>query len=184
MHNCDDDSTSGSRCGCFQLLGFKPQRKRNDNESKYLLQQKGELRESWWKNKLNKVRQISIVSAGPKWKTFVRKFSGFGINKNKKDRNMFQYDPKSYALNFDGGFDCEEDDLVLGFSSRFVAPIHNHEEQPRTGSGSGNVLLDEAANLSYNLIVLPGGLGGAQAFANSEKLMNLLKQQRELVNFF
>ncbi|XP_075675273.1 protein DJ-1 homolog B-like [Castanea sativa] len=28
-----------------------------------------------------------------------------------------------------------------------------------------------------------GGLGGAQAFANSEKLMNLLKQQRESVNF-
>ncbi|KAL4616492.1 hypothetical protein ACB092_07G202800 [Castanea dentata] len=31
-----------------------------------------------------------------------------------------------------------------------------------------DVLLDEAANLSYNLIVLLGGLGGAQAFANSE----------------
>ncbi|XP_030930215.1 protein DJ-1 homolog B [Quercus lobata] len=42
-----------------------------------------------------------------------------------------------------------------------------------------DVLLDEAANLSYDLIVLPGGLGGAQAFANSEKLTNLLKQQRE-----
>ncbi|VVA16578.1 PREDICTED: DJ-1 [Prunus dulcis] len=42
-----------------------------------------------------------------------------------------------------------------------------------------DVLLDEAAKLSYDLIVLPGGLGGAQAFAKSEKLVNLLKKQRE-----
>ncbi|PIN16558.1 putative transcriptional regulator DJ-1 [Handroanthus impetiginosus] len=42
-----------------------------------------------------------------------------------------------------------------------------------------DVLLDEAINRSYDLIVLPGGLVGAQAFANSEKLVNLLKKQRE-----
>ncbi|GLU15286.1 hypothetical protein SLE2022_317880 [Rubroshorea leprosula] len=42
-----------------------------------------------------------------------------------------------------------------------------------------DMLLDEAARLSYDLIVLPGGLGGAQAFANSEKLVNLLKKQME-----
>ncbi|XP_052623514.1 protein DJ-1 homolog B [Lactuca sativa] len=38
-----------------------------------------------------------------------------------------------------------------------------------------DMLLDEATKLSYDLIVLPGGLGGAQAFANSETLVNLLK---------
>ncbi|KAB1216499.1 hypothetical protein CJ030_MR4G023088 [Morella rubra] len=43
-----------------------------------------------------------------------------------------------------------------------------------------DVLLDDAANLSFDLIVLPGGLGGAQAFANSEKLVDLLKKQREI----
>ncbi|KAL3576599.1 hypothetical protein D5086_021882 [Populus alba] len=42
-----------------------------------------------------------------------------------------------------------------------------------------DMLLDEAAKLSYDLIVLPGGLGGAQAFAKSEKLVNMLKKQRE-----
>ncbi|XP_015899120.3 protein DJ-1 homolog B [Ziziphus jujuba] len=42
-----------------------------------------------------------------------------------------------------------------------------------------DLLLDEAAKLSYDLIVLPGGLGGAQAFANSEKLVSLLKKQNE-----
>ncbi|KAF6136812.1 hypothetical protein GIB67_030097 [Kingdonia uniflora] len=42
-----------------------------------------------------------------------------------------------------------------------------------------DVLLDEAAKLSYDLIVLPGGLPGAQAFSQSDKLVNLLKKQME-----
>jgi 4-methyl-5(b-hydroxyethyl)-thiazole monophosphate biosynthesis len=42
-----------------------------------------------------------------------------------------------------------------------------------------DILLDEAANLSYDLIILPGGLGGAEAFAKTEKLINMLKKQRE-----
>ncbi|OVA09204.1 ThiJ/PfpI [Macleaya cordata] len=42
-----------------------------------------------------------------------------------------------------------------------------------------DVLLDEAVKLSYDLVVLPGGLPGAQAFSNSEKLVNLLKKQME-----
>ncbi|KAL6202161.1 hypothetical protein ACLB2K_025871 [Fragaria x ananassa] len=42
-----------------------------------------------------------------------------------------------------------------------------------------DVLLDEAVKSSYDLIVLPGGIGGAQAFAKSETLVNLLKKQRD-----
>ncbi|BBH01676.1 hypothetical protein Prudu_012019 [Prunus dulcis] len=42
-----------------------------------------------------------------------------------------------------------------------------------------DVLLGEAANLSYDLIVLPGGLGSAPTFAKSEKLVNMLKKQRD-----
>ncbi|XP_021890204.1 protein DJ-1 homolog B [Carica papaya] len=42
-----------------------------------------------------------------------------------------------------------------------------------------DILLDEAAKFSYDLIVLPGGLGGAQTFANSEILVNMLKKQME-----
>eukprot|EP00268_Persea_americana_P048541 TRINITY_DN513_c0_g2_i2.p1 TRINITY_DN513_c0_g2~~TRINITY_DN513_c0_g2_i2.p1 ORF type:complete len:209 (+),score=50.61 TRINITY_DN513_c0_g2_i2:1231-1857(+) len=41
-----------------------------------------------------------------------------------------------------------------------------------------DMLLDEAAKQPYDLIVLPGGLGGAQAFSSSEKLVDLLKKQR------
>ncbi|XP_010915629.2 LOW QUALITY PROTEIN: protein DJ-1 homolog A [Elaeis guineensis] len=42
-----------------------------------------------------------------------------------------------------------------------------------------DMLLDEAVKLQYDLIVLPGGLGGAQAFSSSEKLVDLLKKQAE-----
>ncbi|CAM8951926.1 unnamed protein product [Rhodiola kirilowii] len=42
-----------------------------------------------------------------------------------------------------------------------------------------DVLLDEASTLSYDLIVLPGGLGGAKTFAASEKLVDMLKKQRD-----
>lgn len=42
-----------------------------------------------------------------------------------------------------------------------------------------DLLLDEAISRAYDLIILPGGLGGAQAFANSKKLVNLLKKQKE-----
>ncbi|MCD7470602.1 hypothetical protein HAX54_010583 [Datura stramonium] len=38
----------------------------------------------------------------------------------------------------------------------------------------------EAAKQSYDLIVLPGGLGGAEKFAKSEKLVDMLKKQREI----
>lgn len=40
-----------------------------------------------------------------------------------------------------------------------------------------DMLLDEAAILSYDLIVLPGGLPGAETFSKSEKLVNMLKNQ-------
>ncbi|XP_076942539.1 protein DJ-1 homolog B-like [Bidens hawaiensis] len=47
-----------------------------------------------------------------------------------------------------------------------------------------DMLLDEAAKLSCDLIVLPGGLGGAQAFANSETVVNLLKKQIESDRYY
>ncbi|KAL0903939.1 hypothetical protein M5K25_026003 [Dendrobium thyrsiflorum] len=42
-----------------------------------------------------------------------------------------------------------------------------------------DVLFDDAAQMQYDLIILPGGLPGAQAFSNSEKLVNLIKKQAE-----
>ncbi|XP_073134276.1 protein DJ-1 homolog A-like [Henckelia pumila] len=45
-------------------------------------------------------------------------------------------------------------------------------------------LLDEVITHSYDLVVLPGGLGGAESFAKSEKLVNLLKKQGESNKFY
>ncbi|KAF3328571.1 Protein DJ-1 [Carex littledalei] len=42
-----------------------------------------------------------------------------------------------------------------------------------------DVLLEEVLELNFDFIVLPGGLGGAQAFANSVRLISLLKKQAE-----
>ncbi|KAK7832054.1 uncharacterized protein LOC136068684 [Quercus suber] len=117
------DSASGSGCSCFRLFDFR-QKQSNDNESKHLLQQKGEHN-----------KQVTGVLARLKWNTFMKKFSRFGFNKNKKEKNRFQYDPRSYALNFDDRFDNDEDALVISFTSRFAAPMRDHEEQRRTESG-------------------------------------------------
>ncbi|KAK8635596.1 hypothetical protein V6N13_004325 [Hibiscus sabdariffa] len=49
-----------------------------------------------------KVREWSEIVAGPRWKTFIRRF-----NRNKSGsggrHGQFHYDPLSYALNFDQG---------------------------------------------------------------------------------
>jgi len=42
-----------------------------------------------------------------------------------------------------------------------------------------DVMLDDALKQQYDLILLPGGLGGAEAYAKSDKLMGLIKKQAE-----
>uniref|UniRef100_A0A0A9DAJ1 DJ-1/PfpI domain-containing protein n=1 Tax=Arundo donax TaxID=35708 RepID=A0A0A9DAJ1_ARUDO len=42
-----------------------------------------------------------------------------------------------------------------------------------------DVLLDEALKQQYDLILLPDGLGGAEAYSKSDKLMDLIKKQAE-----
>jgi len=80
----------------------------------------------WWDkgiNALKKVREWSEIVAGPKWKTFIRRLNKTGRCKTRK----FQYDPLSYALNFDDGGpgqngQLHDDDQVFrDFSSRYAA---------------------------------------------------------------
>ncbi len=47
-----------------------------------------------------------------------------------------------------------------------------------------DVRLQDCAQSTYDLIVLPGGFGGAQHFAQSTLLINLLRQQKEAGRFF
>ncbi|MQL41351.1 hypothetical protein EI012_25935 [Escherichia coli] len=94
----------------------------HEEEGKHLLEQKGEGGgEAWVRDKVKKVKEISEVIAGPKWKTFIRKISGHG---KKQQRNRFQYDEQNYALNFNSGAQSEdEDNIPPSFSARFSVPL-------------------------------------------------------------
>ncbi|XP_068642042.1 uncharacterized protein [Aristolochia californica] len=84
---------------------------------------KAESDDRWWKRGWRRVREWSELVAGPRWKTFIRRFK-------KKVRGggrqaKFQYDPLSYAMNFDEGQngDMEEDGGgYRDFSSRYAVP--------------------------------------------------------------
>ncbi|PRQ17343.1 hypothetical protein RchiOBHm_Chr7g0193921 [Rosa chinensis] len=90
--------------------------------------------DGWWsrgKRAIYKVREWSEIVAGPKWKTFIRRFnrskSGGGSGGGRHGK--FQYDPLSYALNFDEGPVAEEEDESGGFrdfSARF-APVKSSD---------------------------------------------------------
>lgn len=49
---------------------------------------------------LMKIREWSELVAGPRWKTFIRRFNR---NRSGSRAANFQYDPLSYAMNFDEG---------------------------------------------------------------------------------
>ncbi|KAM7483219.1 hypothetical protein LguiB_007802 [Lonicera macranthoides] len=72
---------------------------------------------------LKKLREWSEIMAGPRWKTFIRRFNR---TKSGGKSAKFQYDPLSYELNFDKGpgqnGNPEEDDdyMYRNFSSRYA----------------------------------------------------------------
>lgn len=80
----------------------------------------------WWARGvgvLMKIREWSEIAAGPKWKTFIRRF-----NRSKSGKHVnFQYDALSYSLNFDDGArqsynNLEDEDYgSRNFSSRYAA---------------------------------------------------------------
>ncbi|KAF3447067.1 hypothetical protein FNV43_RR12247 [Rhamnella rubrinervis] len=112
----EETSSLSSGCGCFQgHFCYRWCQKSNDVNGlwrKYNLlggRQEGEEevdmvvhKESWLVTKAKKVKEASEVLAGPKWKNFIR-----SINKKRRTTSLssmqFQYDPQSYALNFDDG---------------------------------------------------------------------------------
>ncbi|KAL5783058.1 hypothetical protein ACOSP7_008087 [Xanthoceras sorbifolium] len=140
-----EEGLRSNGCGCFQGLCFRWKRRNNNGGggNTYLLHhqqhqqqqqvQEQEIRESWLVRQAKRIREISELVAGPKWKTFIRRFSvninsnnnNNNNNKNKRRRMQFQYDAQSYKLNFDDGI-CREDqenNKHVDFSARFACPV-------------------------------------------------------------
>ncbi|CAI0629559.1 unnamed protein product [Linum tenue] len=139
----EENNSAFSGCNCFGSLFSRWGRKPASNESNgYLLMQnrggaktgEGENQQqktepppsSWVMSQVKKLKEVSEMVAGPKWKNFIRK---------KQRRNQkFNYNAESYALNFDCGLEEEEYDYVPGFSQRFAAaaaavPVDNRNRE-------------------------------------------------------
>lgn len=115
-------------CGCFRRFWLKGPRLHisdYDDQSNYLLPERGRepQDQSWVVKQVNKLREMSELIAGPKWKNFIRRVGAY-FNHSKK-RKAFRYDSHDYALNFDDGIhdDEDEDGVPLAFSSRFAPPV-------------------------------------------------------------
>lgn len=89
-------------------------------------------RRRWWRrgvDALMKVREWSELMAGPRWKTFIRRFRRGSSRHGANGGGKLNYDPLSYALNFDEGHGAAnpEDGDYQGYdrdiSTRFVAPL-------------------------------------------------------------
>ncbi|KAL6861310.1 hypothetical protein ACP4OV_017010 [Aristida adscensionis] len=115
-------------------------------------------RRRWWRrgvDALMKAREWSELVAGPRWKTFIRRFrrgprhaagaggGGGGAAAAGNGARKLNYDPLSYALNFDEGHGGSPDGDFTGyrdFSARFAAP-----------PGSARASMDLAPPLFHHL---------------------------------
>ncbi|XP_047157759.1 uncharacterized protein LOC124828496 [Vigna umbellata] len=113
----EEQESSGCAYGCFRGFGLSWCRGGREEEKNG---------DSWVSCKLRNIKEFTEVIAGPKWKTFIRKISGYG---KKQQKNRFQYDEHSYALNFNSGAQSEDDDMPPSFSARFTAPFPSARRQ-------------------------------------------------------
>ncbi|XP_071726819.1 uncharacterized protein [Rutidosis leptorrhynchoides] len=118
----DEEVISSSGCGCFRLFSYFDIRHQDGESSAFIYHRTGDVADddSWFMNRFKTLKEFSELVAGPRWKNFIRKFS----KKPRKGNSPFQYDPESYALNFNnsnGGINGDDDDMLpSSFSTRFA----------------------------------------------------------------
>ncbi|KAJ0942179.1 hypothetical protein HanPSC8_Chr03g0088881 [Helianthus annuus] len=125
-HNTDEyynydyeEIVSSNGCGCFRLFSYFGTRHQDGETTSFIYHRPGYVLDDdgWLMNRFKSMKEFSEVVAGPKWKNFIRRFS----KKPKRGNSSFQYDPESYALNFnDGGGGGDDDALPCSFSTRFA----------------------------------------------------------------
>ncbi|KAL5207731.1 hypothetical protein ABZP36_032166 [Zizania latifolia] len=104
----------GGRCCCFPWPSSASSHQRVGAAA-------GE-EENWWQRAVDavlKVREWSELVAGPRWKTFIRRFGRGGGPRPHNFGRKLNYDALSYALNFDEGHGASPEG---DFSARFAAP--------------------------------------------------------------
>ncbi|KAI3868405.1 hypothetical protein MKW92_023167 [Papaver armeniacum] len=118
----DDDfeETFGAgRCWGFDLFCFKSKRAGTRNYGMIQQEDGGDdqyynnNQSNWFVKRGKKLKEISELIAGPKWKTFIRKVGSYcnDNRKNNRKRMSTSYDAQSYALNFDDGNEDEVYDV-------------------------------------------------------------------------
>ncbi|XP_010532364.1 PREDICTED: uncharacterized protein LOC104808387 [Tarenaya hassleriana] len=107
----------------------------------------------WWTRAILKLREWSEIVAGPRWKTFIRRFNRSnhlhgGGDRDRHGNGQFQYDALSYALNFDEGPVVEDggvadEDRAYGgfrsFSTRYAAVPPSNKKTIAGGGGQMEV---------------------------------------------
>ncbi|KAI9174161.1 hypothetical protein LWI28_013008 [Acer negundo] len=120
------------RCGCFPC--FNPQRQSSSTVGlawweriRTVHQIQPPHSQRWWTPAVSaflRVREWSEIVAGPKWKTFIRRFNRNRSGNSNHNHGKYQYDPLSYSLNFDESGDLDQDRDFGGFhnfSSRYAS---------------------------------------------------------------
>ncbi|KAD4180116.1 hypothetical protein E3N88_28707 [Mikania micrantha] len=119
-HVSDDYYNSDHGCSCFRLFSYFDTRHRNEETVSLIYQRPGDFldNDGWLMKQFKNMKEFLELAAGPRWKNFIRRFS----KKPRKANSPFQYDPESYALNFnDGGGGGEDDSVSCSFSTRFAS---------------------------------------------------------------
>ncbi|KAL2320106.1 hypothetical protein Fmac_029075 [Flemingia macrophylla] len=121
--NIQEHRYAMERCMCIPCLG--PNSRSTTLSKRFGMwerMQTPESEERWWGKGWGILREWSEAVAWPKWKTLIRRFKKNNRAIGYSKQGSFQYDPHSYARNFDdGNGQNPNEDHAYDFSSRYVS---------------------------------------------------------------